>query len=288
MKINGVWLPIITPFANGVIDYDSYEKMIDHYLSYDISGMIPIGTTGEIPVVTDVEYEEIIERTVAAVAGCIPVYVGLGGNYTDKLLKQLKKVEKYKIEGILSVCPYYSRPNQRGLSEHFLKLAEATDLNIIIYNIPYRTGVNLLNETLFKLAEQKNVVGVKDSNGNIKQSMDLIKNKPRDFSVLTGEDILYYNTLVNGGDGGILASAHLMTEKFVEIYSLLEKNDHKTALLIWRRIADFIPLLFEEPNPAPLKYCLKRLGLIKSAEVRLPLTPVSDGLKKELDSNLSF
>ncbi len=148
--------------------------------------------------------------------------------------------------------------------------------------------MNLLNETLFKLAEQKNVVGVKDSNGNIKQSMDLIKNKPPDFSVLTGEDILYYNTLVNGGDGGILASAHLMTEKFVEIYSLLEKNDHKGALLIWRRIADFIPLLFEEPNPAPLKYCLKRLGLIKSAEVRLPLTPVSDGLKKELDSILSF
>lgn len=288
MKINGVWLPIITPFANGVIDYDSYEKMIDHYLSYDISGLIPLGTTGEIPVVTDVEYEEIIERTVAAVAGSIPVYVGLGGNYTDKLLKQLKKVEKYKIEGILSVCPYYSRPNQRGLSEHFLKLAEATDLNIIIYNIPYRTGVNLLNETLFKLAEQKNVVGVKDSNGNIKQSMDLIKNKPPDFSVLTGEDMLYYNTLVNGGDGGILASAHLMTEKFVEIYSLLEKNDHKAALLIWRRIADFIPLLFEEPNPAPLKYCLKRLGLIKSAEVRLPLTQVSEGLKKELDSILSF
>lgn len=288
MKINGVWLPIITPFTNGVIDYDSYEKMIDHYLSYDISGLIPLGTTGEIPVVTDVEYEEIIERTVAAVADCIPVYVGLGGNYTDKLLKQLKKVEKYKIDGILSVCPYYSRPNQRGLSEHFLKLAEATDLNIIIYNIPYRTGVNLLNETLFKLAEQKNVVGVKDSNGNIKQSMDLIKNKPPDFSVLTGEDILYYNTVVNGGDGGILASAHLMTEKFVEIYSLLEKNDHKAALLIWRRIADFIPLLFEEPNPAPLKYCLKRLGLLKSAEVRLPLTPVSDGLKKELDSILSF
>lgn len=288
MKINGVWLPIITPFTNGVIDYDSYEKMIDHYLSYDISGLIPLGTTGEIPVVTDVEYEEIIERTVAAVADCIPVYVGLGGNYTDKLLKQLKKVEKYKIDGILSVCPYYSRPNQRGLSEHFLKLAEATDLNIIIYNIPYRTGVNLLNETLFKLAEQKNVVGVKDSNGNIKQSMDLIKNKPPDFSVLTGEDILYYNTVVNGGDGGILASAHLMTEKFVEIYSLLEKNDHKAALLIWRRIADFIPLLFKEPNPAPLKYCLKRLGLLKSAEVRLPLTPVSDGLKKELDSILSF
>ncbi len=95
MKINGVWLPIITPFANGVIDYDSYEKMIDHYLSYDISGLIPLGTTGEIPVITDVEYEEIIERTVAAVADCIPVYVGLGGNYTDKLLKQLKKVEKY-------------------------------------------------------------------------------------------------------------------------------------------------------------------------------------------------
>ena len=164
-----------------------------------------MGTTGENHAVTEVEFEKIIEGTLEITNRSVPVYIGISGNITAKVTGNIKKVERYPIDGILSVCPYYNRPGQRGLYEHYLKLSEATDLNIIIYNIPYRTGVNLQNETLFRLAEMSNIVGVKDSCGDIKQTLDLISNKPDGFSVLTGEDILFYTTTVNGGDGGILA-----------------------------------------------------------------------------------
>ncbi len=186
MKISGVWLPIITPFIDNKIDFQSYEKLIEHYISEGISGLIPLGTTGENPAVSESEFESIIDRTLATVDGRVPVFIGIGGNYTNKVLKTLKTVEKYRMDGILSVCPYYNRPGQQGLFEHFMRISEATDLKIIIYNIPYRTGVNLHNDTLFKLASQKNIAAVKDSCGDIRQSLALISSKPKDFSVLTG------------------------------------------------------------------------------------------------------
>lgn len=286
MKIEGVWLPIITPFSNDEFDEKSCENLIEHYIPKGISGLIPLGTTGESPVIKEREFERIVDKTVEITAGRVPVYVGLGGNFTKKVLETLEVVEKYEVDGILSVCPYYNRPGQKGLFEHFLRISEHTDLNIIIYNIPYRTGVNLENETLLRLAEARNIVAVKDSCGVVKQSMELLLQKPEGFSVLTGEDILFYTTLANGGDGGILASAHLHTETFVDIYTLLRDNDHRSALLEWRKLAGFIPLLFEEPNPAPLKYCLGRMNLIDSPEVRLPLTEISDELKKRLEREI--
>jgi 4-hydroxy-tetrahydrodipicolinate synthase len=285
-ELKGIWLPIVTPFFQSKIDFQSYKDLIDYYSGKGISGLIPNGTTGECPVLDDHEFEQLLEKTVEYNKKRLPIYYGLGGNNTAKLLKQLKIVEKYKIEGILSVSPYYSRPDQKGIFEHFKAISEATDLNIIIYNIPYRTGRNIENETMFKLAELQNIVGVKDSCGNINQTMDLIFNKPNDFSVLTGEDVLFYLNLALGGDGGILAASHLETEKFVKVQKAMEINDYQTALEIWKSIEKFIPLLFKEPNPGPIKYYLEQKGLIKSPEVRLPLTGISDGLKKELDQFL--
>ena len=286
MKLTGVWLPIITPFLNDEIDLESYEKLINHYISKGISGLIPLGTTGESPTITHLERERLIEETMAKVNRRVPVFVGAGGNNTANVLKELKVVEKHGVDGVLSVCPYYNRPNQIGLFEHFLRISEATDLKIIIYNIPYRTGVNLENDTLLKLAALSNIVAVKDSCAQIRQTLDLLANKPQDFGVLTGEDILFYTNLANGGDGGILAAAHLYTERFLEVFRHLANNDHRAALDRWHRLAAFIPLLFEEPNPAPVKYCLSHLNRIRSSEIRLPLTPVSDRLKEKLDALL--
>lgn len=283
MGINGVWLPIVTPFLDDKVDFRSYKKMIEHYIGKGITGIIPLGTTGESPTVCENEFEEIIEKTMEYVNGRIPVIVGVGGNSTKKVQEKLKTVEKYKIDGVLSVCPYYNRPDQRGIYEHFLKLSEATSLNIIIYNIPYRTGRNIENETLFRLSELKNIVGVKDASGDIKQSLSLLLNSPPGFSVMTGEDIFFYITLVYGGQGGILASSHIMTESFIEVYERVKKNDHQGAFEIWERLALLIPLLFEEPNPSPIKYCLKRMNLIESPELRLPLTTISEKLKNKLD-----
>lgn len=284
MKISGVWLPIITPFIDDSVDFDSYKKMIDYYLTKGISGIIPLGTTGESPTIEDGEFEEIVASTMELVNNRVPVYVGLGGNNTHKVIKQLKIVEKHKADGILSVCPYYNRPDQRGIYEHFLKISEATALNILVYNIPYRTGRNVENSTIYKLAELKNLVGIKDSCGDIKQTTELLLNPPKDFSILTGEDALFYTTLLLGGDGGILASSHIKTEAFVDIYNKVQANDHKTALELWKPLAKFIPLLFDEPNPAPIKYYLNKIGLISSSEVRLPLIEISDALKTKLDA----
>lgn len=284
MQLTGIWLPIITPFKDDKIDYKSYQRLIDHYADSGICGFIPLGTTGEVPVLDDYEFEEMIDKTLEFNYGRLPVYVGVGGNYTAKVIKKVKVAEKYNIEGILSVCPYYNKPNQEGIYGHFKSIAEETNLNIIVYNIPYRTGTNIENETIHKLAEFKNIVALKDASGDIKQTTSLLLNPPKDLSILTGEDILFFTTLALGGQGGILASSHLKTEKFVEVYKKIkEENDTEAALKIWKELYEFIPLLFKEPNPAPIKYCLNKQGLIDSPELRLPLTEITDSLKEKID-----
>jgi 4-hydroxy-tetrahydrodipicolinate synthase len=282
MEPKGIWLPIITPFYNGEVDLQSYERLISHYIQKGISGLIPLGTTGESPTIKEPEFEAIIDKTLAIVDNRLPVFVGVGGNFTEKVLEKIKIVEKYDVDGILSVCPYYNMPDQNGLNRHFLKISEATDFRIIIYNIPYRTGVNLHNDTLIRLSEQDNIIAVKDSCGDIKQSLELLANKPEGFSVLTGEDILFFTCMVNGGDGGIMASAHIKTELFVDIHNIIKNNDHRKALQVWRKIEHIIPLLFEEPNPGPIKYILSKMEMINSSETRLPLTEISDELKVKL------
>ncbi len=287
MQLTGIWLPIITPFQDDKIDFASYKRLIEHYSSKGISGIIPLGTTGEIPTLTDDEFEEVIEKTLEYNTKQLPIYVGVGGNYTAKVIKKVRIAQTYPIQGILSVCPYYNRPSQGGIYQHFKCIAEETDLNIILYNIPYRTGVNIENDTVYKLSEIKNIVGIKDASGDIKQTCSLLMNPPENFSILTGEDLLFYLTLTMGGQGGILASAHLNTEKFVKLYEKVKENDLNSAFTLWKELYELIPLLFKEPNPAPIKYCLSKLGLINSPEVRLPLIQISDQLKGSLDRFLS-
>lgn len=286
MQLTGVWLPIVTPFKNDKIDYLSYKRLIEYYSDKGISGFIPLGTTGEVPTLSDYEFEEMIEKTMEYNKRRLPVYVGIGGNYTAQVIKKVKIAEYYDIQGILSVCPYYNKPNQEGIYSHFKAIAEETPLNIVIYNIPYRTGVNVENETIYRMAEIKNIIGVKDCSGDIKQSMSLMLNPPTNFSILTGEDILFYLSLTLGAQGGILASAHVNTEQFVEVYDKVKANDTIGALNVWKQLHEFIPLLFKEPNPAPVKYYLQECGLIDSAEVRLPLTQISESLKTKLNSYL--
>jgi 4-hydroxy-tetrahydrodipicolinate synthase len=172
------------------------------------------------------------------------------------------------------------------MREHFTRIAEATDKRILIYNIPYRTSVNLANETLLRLAELPNIVGVKDSSGNIAQSLELLRLRPKGFAVLTGDDPSLYTLLAHGADGGILASSHVRTESFVAVYERMIANDHHGARAIWSRLETLVPLLFKEANPMPIKHCLWRQGLISSPECRLPLTRISKGLAEELDRAL--
>jgi 4-hydroxy-tetrahydrodipicolinate synthase len=281
--IGGVWVPLITPFKDGRVDLVSYRRLVEHYVAGGASGLFPLGTTGEAPTLDEAETDAIIAETVEAVAGRVPVFVGIGGNATHKVIRTLKRVERFEFEGIVSVCPYYNRPTQDGLRAHFTAISQATDRKILIYNIPYRTSVNLANESVRRLAELSNIVGIKDSSGNVAQSMELLANKPAGFSVLTGEDQLFFPLLCSGADGGILASSHLAADRFVAIARLVAANDHLAARAIWTSLQPLLAKLFEEANPMPLKHCLWRQGLISSPECRLPLTSISDWLSDELD-----
>ena len=286
--IKSVWLPVITPFTDGQVDLVSYERMLAHYLDQGVTGVFPIGTTGESPTLDDDEIEALVDRTVTVVAGRVPVFVGIGGNATAKVIRAIRRLERYPFPGIVSVCPYYNRPGQEGLREHFTRIAEATDKQILIYNIPYRTSVNLANETLLQLAELPNIVGVKDSSGSTAQSLDLLRLRPKGFSVMTGDDGFFYTSLAHGGDGGILASSHVHTRRFLQVYERMTANDHHGARVLWAELEAMIPLLFREANPMPIKHCLWRQGLIKSAECRLPLAHVSEALARDLDRALAI
>ncbi|MCL1975328.1 MAG: 4-hydroxy-tetrahydrodipicolinate synthase [Firmicutes bacterium] len=284
MNLRGIWIPLITPFKNNELDITSYKRLIEHYTSFDIAGLVPMGTTGESPTLNMIEYEKIISVTMEYKPPQKPVIMGLGGNDTQKLIDKLYLAEKYQVNGILSVCPYYNRPSQEGIYQHFQAIAAATDKPIIIYNIPYRTGREIENATLRRLAEIPNIVGLKDASGNISQTLELLLNPPPNFSILCGEDSFFFISLLHGGAGGILASAHMHTGSFIEICQLIWNNDHLAAYKLWQSLADFIPLLFAEPSPGPLKYLLQKQGLIDSEEIRLPLVNISSALKQRLDS----
>jgi 4-hydroxy-tetrahydrodipicolinate synthase len=209
------------------------------------------------------------------------------GSDTRKLTKWLARTADWPLDGYLIACPYYTRPSQAGLMLHFSALADATAQPIMIYNIPYRTGVNLGNETMLRLAERSTIVGVKDCCADTLQTVELLRKRPRGFAVLTGEDALFYGALVRGCDGGILASAHVATEAFAKVRQYMLAGDQLRASAQWRQLSDIPRLLFSEPSPAPLKYWLWRAGLIDSPEVRLPMTPITAALAGQLDRRIS-
>ena len=279
----GVLLPVITPFTGGEVDIEAYKKLLAYYLGKGIHGLVPLGTTGESPTIEEAEYDQIVEATIDVVKDKVPIYVGVSGNSTRKVIDQIENLNLYNITGYLVTSPYYNLPSQEGIFEHFAQLADATDKQILIYNIPYRTGRNVENETILRLSKISNIVGIKDSSGVVSQSIELLRERDTQFAVFTGEDILFYLNIVSGGNGGILASAHLQTERFIRVWEAVQDIDLKTALAEWNKLTKMIPLLFTEPNPAPIKYILAKKGIIPSPELRPPMSTISKKLKSELD-----
>jgi 4-hydroxy-tetrahydrodipicolinate synthase len=286
MSIQGVWLPLITPFRDGALDEASLRRMVRHYLGQPLDGFILAATTGEGLTIDEDETERLVAIVTTDVGGKIPIYLGVSGSDTRKLVKALARTSTWPIDGTLIACPYYTRPSQEGLYRHFAALAGATTRPILVYNIPYRTGVNMANDTLLRLAELPNIVGVKDCCADQTQSFDLMRARPPGFSVMTGEDALFYAALTQGADGGILASAHIDTARFAAIRDMVAAGDQQGALHAWRALVDLPRLLFAEPSPAPIKHWLWRAGLIDSPEVRLPMTPVSDGLAARIEQEM--
>lgn len=289
MTIEGLWIPLITPFRDGDLDETSLRRLVHHYAAQPVDGLILGATTGEGLSLTDEELDRLVLVARAALAEAkrqMPVFLGLSGGATVKVVKALHRTQMLPVDGYLIACPYYTRPSQQGLFQHFAQLADNTGRPIVIYNIPYRTGVNLGNETMLRLAELPNIVGVKDCSADAAQSFDLLRLKPKGFSVLTGEDALFYTALTQGAEGGILACAHVETAVFALIRDRLRQSDQRGALAAWQALVETPRLLFQEPNPAPIKHWLWRTGLIDSPELRLPMLPVSDTLAQRMDQHI--
>ncbi len=287
--LQGLWLPLITPFKNGQLDGASLRRLVAHYAGGAIEGFILGATTGEGMTLEFAELERISALTRAEVRASgrpIAIYLGLSGSNTAKVCETLDETAAWPIDGYLISTPYYTRPSQRGLLQHFTMLADHAAHPLMIYNIPYRTGVNLGNEAMLQLARHTNIAGLKDCCAVREQSIELLRHRPDGFAVLTGEDAQYFDALADGADGAILASAHLETETFAAIRALLLAGNRDDAHELWRTVAVLTELLFAEPSPAPLKHWLWRAGLIDSPEVRLPMVEVSPELACRLDREI--
>jgi 4-hydroxy-tetrahydrodipicolinate synthase len=286
--LRGLWLPLVTPFRHGELDEASLRPLVRHYAALPVDGLVLVATTGESLTLTPEETERLVFSVHDEIGPKrVPICFGLSGGNTRALLETLDRTAGWPIDGYLVSCPYYSRPSQRGMELHFGALADRAQHPLMLYNIPYRTGVNLGNEAMLRLADHPNIIGLKDCCADRSQSLDLLRRRPPGFAVLTGEDVQYFEALCDGADGGILASAHLETEAFAQIWTRLVAGQHDAALALWQSVAELTHLLFSEPSPAPIKYWLWRMGLIDSAEVRLPMTEVSPELAARLDLEIA-
>src|SRR3954452_22440781 len=288
-RLQGLWLPLITPFRDGELDEASLRRLVRHYAAGPVDGFILAATSGEGMSLRADELERLVtvtRRELSVGGRHLPILLGLSGATTAKLLDALDETAAWPIDGYLIASPYYIRPSQRGLVQHFTALADHASWPIVLYNIPYRTGVSLTNETLLQLALHPNIVGMKDCGADRAQSIDLLSRRPSCFRVLTGEDALYHEALADGADGAILLSAHLETAAFAAAHTLVKQG----AVIGARTGGNTIPArprpVFPEPNPAPAKYWLARGGLIDSAEVRLPMVEVSPELAALLDEEI--
>jgi 4-hydroxy-tetrahydrodipicolinate synthase len=285
-SLRGLWLPLVTPFRDGALDEASLRRLIRHYGALPVDGLVLAATTGESLTLEMSETERLVTLVRDEAGSRLPLCLGLSGSNTSALLDTVARTAGWPIDFYLISCPYYSRPSQQGLTLHFRALADRAAHPVLIYNIPYRTGVNLGNEAMLRLAAHPNIAGLKDCGADRSQSLDLLRRRPQDFAVLTGEDAQYFEALGDGADGGILAAAHVETASFAEIRNLLVAGKRDAALALWQSVEGLTRLLFAEPSPAPIKYWLWRSGLIDSAEVRLPMTEVSEDLAARIDREI--
>jgi 4-hydroxy-tetrahydrodipicolinate synthase len=281
VKFEGVYVPNVTPFKDGEIDEPSLRKLVDHLVEGGATGLLPCGTTGESATLSHDEHIEVIRVTVEQAAGRVPVIAGIGTNDTRETINLLRRAEMIDLAGYLVVCPYYNRPNQEGIIEHFRAVAEVTDRPILIYNIPARTGRNIDVHTVADLSRIPNILGIKDASGDINHAMSVIA-RTKNFSVLSGEDHLLFLTCCLGGDGGIMASAHVLPGEFLALVEAAKRGDLAEARRLHYHLLPLVKVMFKEPNPAPAKAAMKLMGVISSDELRLPLLSVSAACREDI------
>lgn len=283
--VRGVGTAMITPFRENEVDYEALKKFVRYQIESGVHFLLVLGTTGEAPAVTDDEREKIVSTVLEEVNGKVPVIVGAGTNSTKKTLKMVKNAERLGADGVLLVTPYYNKPTQDGLYEHYKFISERTDIRIILYNVPSRTGVNMLPDTVVKIAENlKNVVGLKEASGNMSQVDDVIfkiKSIRKDFLIYSGNDDQAFHLMCSGGDGVISVVSNMIPRDISRMCEFLFEGNLKEALKIHKKYFNLMKGLFIETNPIPVKAGLSIMGFIKN-ELRLPLVPAKKSTVEKL------
>ena len=281
--LSGTGVAIITPFTkNKSIDFIALGNLIDFLINNGVDYIVTLGTTGETPVLKKEEKRDIINFTVERVNKRVPVVVGIGGNDTYAVIDEMQQLPLDYVAAILSASPYYNKPSQEGIFLHYQLLATAAPKPILLYNVPSRTGRNINTQTVLRLAhEVSNIVGIKEASGDMGQCMDILKNRPADFLVVSGDDALALPQLACGMDGVISVAANAYPAAFSEMVNSCLHQDFKKAQQINNKLIDAYRFMFEENNPAGVKAFLSEIGMIEN-ELRLPLVSVSSSLQQQI------
>jgi 4-hydroxy-tetrahydrodipicolinate synthase len=271
----GLGIALVTPFKeDGSVDYKSLVRLVEYQLDNGADFLCILATTGETPVLTADEKQKIKETIVSLVGGRVPILMGCGGNNTAAIVEELQTRDFQGIDGILSVCPYYNKPSQEGLYQHFKTIAAATKLPVVLYNVPGRTGVNMTAATTVRLANDcENIVAIKEASGNLEQVDEIIKNKPNDFDVISGDDALTFPMVSCGAVGVISVIGNALPKEFSKMIRLQMRGEYDPARKIHHRFTDLFSLLFVDGNPAGVKAMLSEMGFIENV-LRLPLVPM--------------
>lgn len=281
----GTGVALVTPFRKQeTIDFSKLEKLISHIITGGADYIVALGTTSEAATMTETERHALQDFIIESVAGRCPIMLGLGGNNTLAVTDAIANTNFDGISGILSVAPYYNKPNQRGLAQHFKQIADASPVPVIIYNVPGRTGVNITADTTLQLAtECPNIIGIKEASGNIGQIMQILRNKPESFAVISGDDSLTYPMITLGATGVISVIANALPKEMSTMVRHALKGDIKKALPLHYRMLPLMNAIFEEGNPSGIKALLEIEGLIGNT-LRMPLVKVSKALYNKISS----
>ena len=278
---SGAIVAIVTPFKKGKVDEKSLRELIEFQIKNGTDGIVPCGTTGESSTLSHEEHDRVIEITIDAARKRVPVIAGTGSNSTDEALRLTRHAHEAGADGTLLVCPYYNRPTQEGLYQHFKTIAQSVPIPIIPYNIPSRTGVNLLPETVARLAKISNIVGIKEASGSLQQMQDVIGLCGDKFDVLSGDDFFTFPLLAIGGRGVVSVVSNIVPADMAAMVDAFAAGDIKKAQKLHHRLVPLIDALFIETNPVPVKAALAMMGKI-AYDVRLPMYKMSDGNYEKL------
>ena len=273
-RLRGMGVALITPFKeDGAVDYEALLRLVDYQLQNGTDFLCVLGTTAETPTLSKEEKEKVKRTVIDRVNGRIPILLGVGSNSTQAVVDSVKNDDMTGVDALLVVVPYYNKPSQEGIYQHYKAVAEATELPIVLYNVPGRTGVNMTAETTLRLARDfKNIVAIKEASGNITQMDDIIKNKPADFDVISGDDGITFPLITLGAVGVISVIGNAFPYEFSRMTRLALQGDYANALTIHHKFTELFNLLFVDGNPAGVKAMLNMMGMIEN-KLRLPLVP---------------